>query len=1648
MKHLSYLIKSSARLLNPLPSNFYGIFLFKYRIVATSLLMLGLTQVLSAQPQIRLDPEELELEAELRPGDWGPPVWHIEHPQLWVINEGDEVLRVNAVEADVEWLYADPDEFEVAPDQRQRIRFDISEHFDRGEYDIEVTLSSNDPDNEEVILPVHAVLTIYPLWIDPWWGAFEFDLRQGEEEHLEINATNVSEEPIRYFTEFVVIREPDRDNNQDGRLQSVSPSIIIRRDDPGDILDEFRHPRGDDECLKYGFAWEDENSLMLLICEDQRWVSGVNPRDDYEVEWEFQPRQEPIGITCLNGVIYVSEIENERFLREYDIGGGYIGNLDLRFFPGSLTSDSENELIFIAENEENFPIYVIAEDGDEVGLIENLSEFLDDIQNSDIYWVPRHWNGKLWVRNGEELWQLAVDEEEWQVTELVQTIHLGRGRNGDGFGHDGANLWIGYYDSQGVAIIDDGLDEHPFIEINPESGEIEPDEDATIIITVDAFFMDEGDYEFEVYLLTNNPDAADFVFPITVHVIAFQQRIELDPENIEIRGYFGGWDDDWWGPPGFFEIINRGGQLLRIESIEADVEWLRFEPDHLLLAPLSRQEIEVWVEFDEPPDRGEYDAVITINSNDEDNPELELPVLLIQLEPPRIVVEPEDGFDELLLTGIVEDFALRIGNEGGAPLRFFIEYEVTAEPERDILSRQLKRVDQHKKTIPQRDDPGDVLDEFDIPHGGADRYNAGLAWDEDNGWMWITEWAEPFRVMAIEPEDYEIAQQFRAPSGCKGAAWIDGVLYLVNWDNRYLLRYSTEGRNLGNMNLGFTPTAVASDPESELLFVMDAEGDRDIHVLITEGEEVGRISDYRRLIDNQESRSICLVSEHREGQLWLNTTSRAWQLEVDTDDWEAVEQVQNFATFSSSEWDGIGHDGWDLWLTSFRADRVRIVDDGTIEFRWILIVPLMGEIEPDEELNIIITLDARNIRGGDYEALLYIYSNDPENPEIEIPIIMSIDGFNYWIEWSEDWGFPDVLDFNAAFGDIYTQIRYTLPINIWNCGWDDFEAEDIFCDNECFSVQPDQFVLESDEEIEVMITFYTDEAGEFEGTITFVTNDPDHEEIVIPVRAEAQELVLRHYTDFEETEFSHNLTVEDVTFLWETAPTGFEVGVFTEDDILAGGGLWIMDEQLELTAFGDDPDTDITEGFARGEEFTFRLWDYESDEEYNTDCEFIDGPEVWTNEGESIITIDAFSIITQTIEFKRGWNLISFNIIPDGEFANFQELFEDQFRIEDDEWILISIKDEHGNFCNPRWRYWGIERLTYYEGYQCNISEDIDAEWTGIPINPQEELIGLDEGWNLIAYFPDYNLPAEFYSEDNENNYYVINEIIDYVILAKDGRGCFMAPRYDFSNMEPWRAGQGYQINLDEEIEGFRYPEPMEERNLISVNHVGLTVTHNTRSVNRGGLTVSNSGRWSSLPSTGENMSVLVTSVVGLDVENGDQIAAFNTEGDLIGAGTFYDGKCGLAVWGDNKITSEVVEGLFQGEAFELKLWDCDRDMVVDLSAGAVKEGTGLTYTTDGFAVLSVKTDVTVPHDFYLSRPYPNPFNAVTCLSYDVPEAAQVLIKIYDLGGRRLTTLVSGEHVAGKYTAVWDAYDLASGVYILRMEAAGFEMVRKVLLVR
>jgi hypothetical protein len=86
--------------------------------------------------------------------------------------------------------------------------------------------------------------------------------------------------------------------------------------------------------------------------------------------------------------------------------------------------------------------------------------------------------------------------------------------------------------------------------------------------------------------------------------------------------------------------------------------------------------------------------------------------------------------------------------------------------------------------------------------------------------------------------------------------------------------------------------------------------------------------------------------------------------------------------------------------------------------------------------------------------------------------------------------------------------------------------------------------------------------------------------------------------------------------------------------------------------------------------------------------------------------------------------------------------------------------------------------------------------------------------------------------------------------------------------------------------------------------------------------------------------------------------------------------------------------------------------------------------------------------ELFLSQNYPNPFNPSTKIKYSVPQSSQIVIKIFDVLGNEIETLVNEEKPAGTYEITWYAENLPSGVYFYQLQAGDYINTKKLILLK
>jgi hypothetical protein len=132
----------------------------------------------------------------------------------------------------------------------------------------------------------------------------------------------------------------------------------------------------------------------------------------------------------------------------------------------------------------------------------------------------------------------------------------------------------------------------------------------------------------------------------------------------------------------------------------------------------------------------------------------------------------------------------------------------------------------------------------------------------------------------------------------------------------------------------------------------------------------------------------------------------------------------------------------------------------------------------------------------------------------------------------------------------------------------------------------------------------------------------------------------------------------------------------------------------------------------------------------------------------------------------------------------------------------------------------------------------------------------------------------------------------------------------------------------------------------------------------------------------------------------------------------------------------QVYSNVADGEKLHFKYHDASSDKIVEFEET-------MTFTSnmmvgDGFNTFALNREVGLdvhPMAFGISDAYPNPFNPVTSFSYTLPEDGMVNVSVHDVNGRLVAEIVNGYMLAGTHPARFDAGNLSSGLYMIKMLA-------------
>ncbi len=493
--------------------------------------------------------------------------------------------------------------------------------------------------------------------------------------------------------------------------------------------------------------------------------------------------------------------------------------------------------------------------------------------------------------------------------------------------------------------------------------------------------------------------------------------------------------------------------------------------------------------------------------------------------------------------------------------------------------------------------------------------------------------------------------------------------------------------------------------------------------------------------------------------------------------------------------------------------------------------------------------------------------------------------------------------------------------------------------------------------------------------------------------------------------------------------TGDAIGVFFIRDgnlVCAGFGIWNEGRNLPITAWADNPQTTVKDGFAPGEQILYKIWDESAQREHTAVATYKTGGPNFTIDGiYELSSLNGVTGATHPIALSQGWNTISSFVQPatpaletllSGVVAN-----------------LVIMKNGAGQVFWPEFAINTIGSWNHLHGYQVFMKSAATLSIVGTEIAPPSTPISLSQGWNLVAYLR--NSP--------QNIQTALAGIASNIVIVKNNAGEVYWPEFGINTIGNMQPGQGYQINV-KQATTLTYPANSSSSVAGSISPSADLIDPN---VEHG-----SPRHYSPVANTGVSATLLVESA---DLDDGDEIAIENSKGRVVGSGVMRRSKALLTVWGDDRMTKEILDGATEQEELSLKVWlksegiekALEISSLTDAAMGAALEKS-LRYESNAVWVAKLSVANEIPAHFSMAQNYPNPFNPSTLIKYGLPSDAKVELHVYNLLGQRVAMIVDEQQEAGYHEVVFQNQALPSGVYFYRLHAGSFVQTRKMLIVR
>ena len=390
------------------------------------------------------------------------------------------------------------------------------------------------------------------------------------------------------------------------------------------------------------------------------------------------------------------------------------------------------------------------------------------------------------------------------------------------------------------------------------------------------------------------------------------------------------------------------------------------------------------------------------------------------------------------------------------------------------------------------------------------------------------------------------------------------------------------------------------------------------------------------------------------------------------------------------------------------------------------------------------------------------------------------------------------------------------------------------------------------------------------------------------------------------------------------------------------------------------------------------------------------------------------TIAYQDVELREGWGMVSSSVRP----------FEKQIDKIYAEVVsgMVMTKNNNGSVYMPEYAFNGIGEWNHFEGYQYKMDGNHLLTLRGSKIIPELNPVTLNEGWNMISYLR--NTPADIVA--------VMDAVVEDLIILKDEDGSVYMPDFEFNGIGNFEAGKGYQIKTAGSTT-FTFASNSAEYRLEQNKHKAIA---------------SDTKRFARPVNTGSNHSVMILESSWLEApQKGDELAAYDSGGNMVGSVVLQDGHNVIAVWGDDELTQEK-EGLTKGEIFSLKHYKKESDELILLENITFDRGAD-NFIKDGMTVITAfEEKEEIMQEMELFQNVPNPVSSHTEIGFFLPEDTKATLMLTNSMGQAVVTITDMQYDRGFHSVNLERAQLAAGMYFYSLETKAKTLTKQLTIIQ